>query len=249
MRSVLVTSMSSGRCQCADPKIIGTASPLPADDISLPLRSTSPVADYQIFIRGISGANRRARESGRIAHMIPRARHGGHKARAARTKSCTGFLRALDRMPVENAAQRPAANEHECRLSGAIVDRMARIYRPAVEANLRTKPAQLDEPLRGVVAGLAQTHKRAEPKFIDVASVRLNMITDLRRPNNASLQAILAKRMREQLVPPDPRPAPRAIPSVPLRSLAANTHYSAPSSDALDTNRHSNRCSIACPPW
>jgi hypothetical protein len=101
---------------------------------------------------------------------------------------------------------------------------MVRVERPSIQADIGAEPVQLDKSLRGVVTFLAKRLERAEPEFVDIALMRLDVITDLRRRDNALLQAILAKRMREQLVPPDPRPAPRAVPSVPLSRLAANTH-------------------------
>jgi hypothetical protein len=82
---------------------------------------------------------------------------------------------------------------------------------------------QFDESLRGVVTFLAKGLKGAEPEFVDVAMVRLDVIADFRRRDHAALQTILTKRMLEQLVLPDPGPAPGAVPSVPLRRLAANT--------------------------
>jgi hypothetical protein len=110
------------------------------------------------------------------------------------------------------------------RRSADPVGRVARVQRPTIESDIRTKTARLDEPLRAVVTVLAQAHERAEPEFIYVASVRLNMVADLGRGYDAALQAEAAKRMREQLLPPDPRPASRGVPLVPSRRLATNTH-------------------------
>src|SRR5262245_60118939 len=61
----------------------------------------------------------------------------------------------------------------------ATVDWMARVQRPAIQANIGAETARLDEPLRGVVATLAQALKRAEPEFVDVAAMCLDVITDL----------------------------------------------------------------------
>jgi predicted metal-dependent HD superfamily phosphohydrolase len=83
---------------------------------------------------------------------------------------------------------------------------MIRVERPAVEANVRAEPARLDEPLRGVVAMLAQTYERTEPEFVDVAAMRFDVIADCRRLDDAALQAEFAQRMLAQLVLPDPRP-------------------------------------------
>ena len=55
---------------------------------------------------------------------------------------------------------------------------MKRVERPAVEPNIGAKAAQLDKPLRRVVTMFAEAHERAEPEFVDVTVVRLNMVTD-----------------------------------------------------------------------
>jgi hypothetical protein len=67
------------------------------------------------------------------------------------------------------------------------VDWMARVERPAIETHIRAKPAGLDKPLRGVVATFAEAHEWAEPEFVDVAVVRLNVVADCRRLDNAPL--------------------------------------------------------------
>jgi hypothetical protein len=56
--------------------------------------------------------------------------------------------------------------------------------------------------------------------------MRLDVIADGRQLNNADLRAIRTERMLEQLVPPDPRPAIRGVPLVPLCRSAANSHGS-----------------------
>jgi hypothetical protein len=108
----------------------------------------------------------------------------------------------------------------------ATVDRMARIQRPSVKSNIRAETMQLDEPLRGVVAALAQAHKRTEPEFIDVAVMWLDVITDFRRRDDAALEAERAQRVFEQLVPSDSSPAIRGVPLIPLRRPAADAHGS-----------------------
>src|SRR5262245_12763464 len=67
------------------------------------------------------------------------------------------------------------------------VNWMARVERPAIEAHIRAKPADLDKPLPGVVATFAETHERAEPEFVDVAVMRINVIADCRRLDDAPL--------------------------------------------------------------
>jgi hypothetical protein len=78
------------------------------------------------------------------------------------------------------------------------------------------------------VAPLAQALKRAEPEFVDIATVRLDVIADGGRSDDAALQAELAERMREQLLLPNPGPARGAVPSVPLRRLTATFHSTQP---------------------
>ena len=92
---------------------------------------------------------------------------------------------------------------------------------------------RLDKPLSAVVATLAEALERTKPEFVDVAVMRLDVIADCRRLDDAALKAEFAQRVFEQLVPPNPRPAPGAVPCVPLRRLAANTHNIQPSSSAL----------------
>jgi hypothetical protein len=83
------------------------------------------------------------------------------------------------------------------------------------------------------VTRFAERLERAEPEFVDVAVVRLNVITDFRRGYDAALEAKLAKRMLEQLVLPDPDPALGAVPSIPSRRLPTNAHSSRPSSHVM----------------
>ena len=87
------------------------------------------------------------------------------------------------------------------------IDRMARVQRPPIEANIGAETARLDVPLRTIVAVLAQALKRAKPKLVNVAVMWLDVIADCRRLDDAALQAILTKRVFKQLVLPDPGPA------------------------------------------
>ena len=73
----------------------------------------------------------------------------------------------------------------------ATVDRMARVERQSVKANIRTIATRLDEALRAVMTLLAQALKRAKPEVIDIAVMRLNVIADRRRCDDAALCAIL----------------------------------------------------------
>jgi len=63
--------------------------------------------------------------------------------------------------------------------AGAI-DRMIGIERPPIKTNVGSEPAELDEPLRGVVTFLAKRLERAKPEFIDVAVMWLDVIADCR---------------------------------------------------------------------
>ena len=71
------------------------------------------------------------------------------------------------------------------------IDRMARVQRPPIEANIGAETARLDVPLRTIVAVLAQALKRAKPKLVNVAVMWLDVIADCRRLDDAALQAIL----------------------------------------------------------
>ena len=53
----------------------------------------------------------------------------------------------------------------------------------------------LGEALAGIMTALAKAHERAEPEFVDIALMRLNVIADCRRLDNAPLQAERAQRM------------------------------------------------------
>src|SRR5262245_41524239 len=120
---------------------------------------------------------------------------------------------------------------------------MARVQRPPIQADIGEETVRLDEPLRGVVAALAEALERTKPEFVDVAVMRLNVIADCRRRDDAALCTILTQRMLEQLVLPDPSPASRGVPLVPLRRLAANAHGSTyhPPAEAPSTGRRAVR--------
>jgi hypothetical protein len=60
------------------------------------------------------------------------------------------------------------------------IDRMARVQRPPIEANIGAETARLDVPLRTIVAVLAQALKRAKPKLVNVAAMWFDMIADRR---------------------------------------------------------------------
>lgn len=106
----------------------------------------------------------------------------------------------------------------------ATVDRMARVQRPPIQADIGAEAMLLHELLRGVVTFLAKRLEGAEPELVDVAVMWLDVVADCRRRDNAALQAKLTKRVFEQLMFPDPGPASRGVPLVPLRRLAADAH-------------------------
>ena len=58
------------------------------------------------------------------------------------------------------------------------IDRMVRVERPTIEANVGAKPVQLDMTLRRIVAKLAKRLERSKPELIDVAVMRFDVITD-----------------------------------------------------------------------
>jgi hypothetical protein len=68
---------------------------------------------------------------------------------------------------------------------------MARVQWPAIKPDIGTETTRLDEPLRAVVTWLAERLERAEPEFVDVAAMRLDVIADCRRRDDAAIHAIL----------------------------------------------------------
>jgi hypothetical protein len=56
---------------------------------------------------------------------------------------------------------------------------MARVERQAVKADIWAEAVELNKPLRAVMTLLAQALKRANPEFIDVAMVRLDVVVRL----------------------------------------------------------------------
>jgi hypothetical protein len=74
---------------------------------------------------------------------------------------------------------------------------MAGVQRPPIRADIRTKSVHLGEPLAGIMTALAEAHERAEPKFVHVAMMRLDVIADCRRLDEAALKAEFAQRVFE----------------------------------------------------
>jgi hypothetical protein len=90
---------------------------------------------------------------------------------------------------------------------------MTRVQRPPIKADIGAETARLDEPLRRVVTWLAERLERAEPEFVDVAAMWLDVIADGRRRDDAALEAERTQRMLEQLVPSNPSPASTTRPT------------------------------------
>jgi hypothetical protein len=65
---------------------------------------------------------------------------------------------------------------------------MVRVERPSIRANIGPEPTQLEKSLRAVVTPFAERLERTEPEFVDVAAMRLDMVADLRRRNDAALE-------------------------------------------------------------
>src|SRR5262249_54063142 len=97
---------------------------------------------------------------------------------------------------------------------------MARVQRPAIQADIGAETVQLNEPLRGVVAALAQALERTEPEVVDVAVMGLDVVADFRRRDDAALETERTKRMFAQLVSSDASPASRGVPLVPFGRFA-----------------------------
>jgi hypothetical protein len=97
------------------------------------------------------------------------------------------------------------------------------------------------KPLRRVVASLAERLERAEPEFVDVAVMWLDVIADFRRRDDAALETERTKRVFAQLLPSDPSPASGGVPLVPFRRFAANTHWLNLSSAGYQASRRAVR--------
>jgi hypothetical protein len=79
---------------------------------------------------------------------------------------------------------------------------MPRIEGPAIGTHVGKIAALLNEPLRTVVARLAQRLKLAEPKPVDVSAMRLDVIDSRSLRHDASLKAERAQRLDTQLMAP-----------------------------------------------
>src|SRR5262249_9795862 len=101
---------------------------------------------------------------------------------------------------------------------------MIRVEGPPINGNIGTKPARLHKPLRTVVTSLAERLERAEPEFIDVAVMWLDVVADFRRRGETALETESTQRTFAQLVPSDPSQASRGVPVVPLHRLASDAH-------------------------
>jgi len=66
---------------------------------------------------------------------------------------------------------------------------MVRVQRHAIKADIGAETVRLDKPLSAVVATLAEALERTKPEFVDVAVMRLDVIADCRRLDEAALEA------------------------------------------------------------
>src|SRR5262249_52397321 len=82
--------------------------------------------------------------------------------------------------------------------------RMARVQGPPVQPDIGAETVQFDEPPRRVVTFFARRLEWTEPEFVDVAVVCSDVTANRRQRDDAALQTVLAKRMLEQLMLPDP---------------------------------------------
>ena len=103
---------------------------------------------------------------------------------------------------------------------------MARVQRPAIQADIGAETACLHEPLRTVVTPLAERLERAEPELVDVAVMWLNVIADFRCRDDTALETERTQRVFAKLVSADPSPPSHGVPLVPLRRLASDAHIS-----------------------
>jgi hypothetical protein len=76
-------------------------------------------------------------------------------------------------------------------ITAATVDRVARVQRPTVEADIGVIAARLHETLGAVVTRLAQRLERPEPELVDITVVRLDVIVDGRRLDDPALEGEL----------------------------------------------------------
>jgi hypothetical protein len=65
---------------------------------------------------------------------------------------------------------------------------MLRVKRPSIQTNIGPEPPRLEKSLRAVVTWFAKRLERTEPELIDVPVMRLDVIADFRRRNDAALE-------------------------------------------------------------
>ena len=84
---------------------------------------------------------------------------------------------------------------------------MLRVERLPIQAEIGAEAVQLDEPLRGVVAPVAQALEWTKPEFIDVAMMRFDVIADFCCRDDTALETERTQRIFAQLVPSDSGPS------------------------------------------
>ena len=95
------------------------------------------------------------------------------------------------------------------------IERMVRISRKAVDADVVAIAPQLDLPLRRLVARLAQALQFAGDECGPIAAVRCDLIDHVRSRHDPALQAEFAQRVLPQLQPAQSSPACRLVEAVP----------------------------------
>ena len=123
-----------------------------------------------------------------------------------------GGLKFLFRAPIPHSAQ-------TAKTRSSLVDRMARIDRPAINTNVRKISAHLHQSLCTVMARLAKRLQLAEPKLVDVAVMRFNMISNGSWSYDASLEAERTKRLNSPLMFRKPLPPRQMIQALPFNAV------------------------------
>ena len=115
-------------------------------------------------------------------------------------------MRSVEDLAGTETDESPAASP------AVTINRVTSIGRPTISVNAGTETVQFVHPLGGVVARLAEALERTEPEPITIAVMRLDVVADLRWRDDAALEAELAQRLLEQLVPADPSPTRGTVP-------------------------------------
>ena len=96
---------------------------------------------------------------------------------------------------------------------------MAWIEGPAVDPDIIPKTVQLDLPLRAIVTGQAKGLELPTPELVNVTVVRLDVICDRGRHDDAALQAEFTQGVLTKLRLAYPLPARRAVQVIELHDI------------------------------